>query len=101
MTGATMVDEANKSGTPGIVRVDREVRPPVEWVTYNPLTATYDTPDGTAVAAELIDNVRCLADALHIANIRAKQRAALRAHLTPTVRQFREISRQFVTKRKS
>ena len=27
MTGATMIDEANKSGTPGIVRVDRPVRP--------------------------------------------------------------------------
>jgi hypothetical protein len=46
-----------------------------EWVTYNPLTATYDTPDGTSVAAELVDNVQCLADVLHIAAIRAKQRA--------------------------
>ena len=46
-----------------------------EWVTYNPLTATYDTPDGTSVAAELVDNVQCLADVLHIAHIRAKQRA--------------------------
>jgi hypothetical protein len=46
-----------------------------EWVTHNPLTATYDTPDGTSVAAELIDNVQCLADVLRIAAIRAKQRA--------------------------
>jgi hypothetical protein len=46
-----------------------------EWVTYNPLTATYDTPDGTSVSAELVDNVQCLADVMHIAQIRAKQRA--------------------------
>jgi hypothetical protein len=46
-----------------------------EWVKYNPLTATYDTPAGTSVAAELVDNVQCLADVLHIAAIRAKQRA--------------------------
>jgi hypothetical protein len=45
------------------------------WVTYNPLTNTYDTPDGTSVAAELVDNVQCLADMLNIAQIRAKQRA--------------------------
>jgi hypothetical protein len=44
-------------------------------VTYNPLTATYDTPDGTSVAAELVDNVQCFADVLHIARIRDKQRA--------------------------
>ena len=46
-----------------------------DWVTYNPLTATYDTPDGTSVAAELVGNAQCLADVLHIAQIRAKQRA--------------------------
>ena len=46
-----------------------------EWVTYDPLTATYDTPDGTSVAAELVDNVQCLADVLHIAAIRARQRS--------------------------
>ena len=47
-----------------------------DWVTYNPLTNTYDTQDGTSVAAELVDNVQCLADVLHIAQIRASQRAA-------------------------
>ena len=44
------------------------------WVTYNPLTATYDTPDGTAVAAELVESVQCMADLLNIAQIRAEQR---------------------------
>jgi hypothetical protein len=47
-----------------------------EWVKFNPLTQTYDTPDGTKVAAELVDNAQCLADVLHIATIRAQQRAA-------------------------
>jgi hypothetical protein len=47
----------------------------LSWVTYNPLTNTYDTPDSTSVAAELVDNVQCLADILNIAQIRAKQRA--------------------------
>lgn len=47
-----------------------------DWVTYNPLTNTYDTQDGTSVAAELVDNVQCLADVLRIAQIRARQRAA-------------------------
>ena len=46
------------------------------WVRYNPRTATYDTPDGTAVAAELVENVQCLADVFHIATTREKQRAA-------------------------
>jgi len=55
--------------------VEPTVGPPREWVAYNPLTATYDTPDGTSVAAELVGNVQCLADVLHIAVIRAKQRA--------------------------
>lgn len=46
------------------------------WVTYNPMTNTYDTPDKTSVAAELVDNVQCLADVLLITQIRTKQRAA-------------------------
>lgn len=49
------------------------------WVTYNPRTSTYETPDGTSVPAELVDNAQCLADVLHdvlhIAIIRTKQRA--------------------------
>lgn len=45
------------------------------WVTYNPMTATYDTKDGTQVPAELVHNVQCLADVLRIAQIRARQRA--------------------------
>ena len=47
-----------------------------DWVTYNPRTNTYDTLDGTSVAAELVDSVQCLADVLHIAQIRARQRSA-------------------------
>lgn len=43
-----------------------------DWVTYNPLTNTYDTQDGTNVAAELVDNVQCLADVLRIAQIRQR-----------------------------
>lgn len=47
-----------------------------DWVKYNTMTHTYDTPDGTSVAAELVDNVRSLVDVLYIATIREKQRAA-------------------------
>ena len=45
-------------------------------VRFNPQTATYDTSDGTKVAAELVDGVDCLADVLRIASIREEQRAA-------------------------
>tara|TARA_R110000868_G_scaffold215878_1_gene466021 strand:+ start:306 stop:644 length:339 start_codon:yes stop_codon:yes gene_type:complete len=48
--------------------------PKREWVTYSPVTVTYDTPDGTSVAAELVDNAQCLADVLHISLIRGQQR---------------------------
>jgi hypothetical protein len=44
------------------------------WVFYNPLTATYDTRDGTKVARELVEHSECLWDVLHIANIREQQR---------------------------
>jgi len=47
------------------------------WVSYNPLNATYETKDGTVVAAELVDNVQCLADVFHIASIRAAQRSKM------------------------
>jgi len=47
------------------------------WVAYNPLTQTYDTKDGTRVAAELVDNVTCLVDVVRIATIRENQRAAI------------------------
>lgn len=47
-----------------------------QWVSRNDRTATYDTPDGTRVAVELIDNVACLANVVHIAEIREEQRAA-------------------------
>ena len=70
-----MNDQATNAAEPVGSPVERGVRPPREWVAYNPLTATYDTPDGTSVAAEIVDNVQCLADVLHIAQIRAKQRA--------------------------
>lgn len=50
---------------------------PGQWVRFSPLTHTYDTPDGTAVAGELVDNAQTLADVLHIASIREKQRAAI------------------------
>lgn len=49
------------------------------WVSFNQMTGTYDTPDGTKVAAELVDNVSCLADILRIASIRSDQRAAATA----------------------
>jgi hypothetical protein len=51
-------------------------KPTTTWVQYSPLTATYDTPDGAVVSAELVDNVTCLADVMRIAAIRAKQREA-------------------------
>ncbi|HET8694999.1 MAG TPA: hypothetical protein VFM33_10065 [Aquabacterium sp.] len=47
-----------------------------EWVTYNPQTATYDTPDGTSVPAEIVDNCWCLADVLRVCQLRTEQRAA-------------------------
>lgn len=49
---------------------------PGPWVRFNSNTAVYETPDGTAVAAELVDNVQCFADLLNIARIRDEQRAA-------------------------
>ena len=48
---------------------------PREWIRYNMLTDSYNTPDGTSVSALLVDSACCLADVLHIASIRAKQRA--------------------------
>lgn len=47
------------------------------WVKHNSNTDTYDTPDGTKVAACLVDNVECLADIFHIADIRERQRTAI------------------------
>ena len=44
------------------------------WVKFNPMTMTYDTPDGTHVAAELAESVQCLADVLQIAAVREAQR---------------------------
>jgi len=38
------------------------------------MTMTYDTPDGTHVAAELAESVQCLADVLQIAAVREAQR---------------------------
>jgi len=58
--------------------VEQTVIPQHEWVAYNPNSATYDTPDGTSIPEELIDNAQCLADVLHISIIREKQRAAMR-----------------------
>jgi hypothetical protein len=51
-----------------------------EWVTYNPLTNTYDTKDGTIVAAELFENAQCFSDILHIARIRDEQRETKRSN---------------------
>ena len=50
-----------------------------EWVRYNPLTHCHETPDGTVVAAELVDNCQSLLDFLFIATIRDKQRKAIPA----------------------
>ncbi len=43
---------------------------------YNPMTHTYDTQDGTKLAAELVDNVQSLVDIFWICCIREKQRDA-------------------------
>lgn len=48
--------------------------PVAAWTRYNPLTCSYETPDGTSVAEEVADNANCLVDVLHIATIRDKQR---------------------------
>lgn len=45
-----------------------------DWVIYNPLTHTYDTKDGTSVAAELVDDPSSLLDIMYIATLREKQR---------------------------
>jgi hypothetical protein len=49
-----------------------------QWVRYNHLTDTYDTRDGTKIAAGLVRNANCLADILRIASIREEQRAQLK-----------------------
>ena len=64
--------------------LDRRVRARDEWVKYNPLTRTYDTKDGTSVSAELVDSACCLLDFLHIADVRSKQRAAMRSNVEVT-----------------
>lgn len=51
---------------------------PREWVTFNHDAQTYETPDGTSVPAELVDNANCFADILHIAIVRASQRDSQR-----------------------
>jgi hypothetical protein len=62
-------------------------------VKYNPLTATYDTPDGTKVAQELVDNAKYFADFLHVANVREKQRNSKeRKPLTDDAPKIRGIS---------
>lgn len=48
-----------------------------EWVTFNPLTQTYDTPDGTTVPMEMLEPPLCLADVFAVALLRAKQRKQL------------------------
>ena len=50
-----------------------------EWATYDPLTLTYVTRDGTRVASELIENCETLGDVLYIAHLRAKQRESMTA----------------------
>jgi len=49
-----------------------------DWVAFDPLTLTYMTKDGAAVAAELVDNCECLAEAIWIAEIRDRQRKAMK-----------------------
>ena len=49
------------------------------WIVFNHLTQTYDTRDGTKVAAELVENQQCLADVLYVSSIRQEQRNAMRA----------------------
>lgn len=41
---------------------------------YNESTHTYDTSDGTKVAAELVDSARSLGEVFYINSIREKQR---------------------------
>ena len=43
-------------------------------IQYNPLTDSYDTPDGTKVSAMLTENVSCIADIFNILRIRDNQR---------------------------
>ena len=74
MTQENITRMAREAGLEGMTAYK-----PKEWVTFNHLTHTYDTPDGTAVPAEICDDVRCLADILKIATIREKQRNAIRA----------------------
>jgi hypothetical protein len=50
------------------------IKKPEEWVAWSPLSNTFDTKDGTTVAAEIIDNVSCMLDIFYVADIREKQR---------------------------
>ena len=52
------------------------IQKPAEWVRHNPLTQTYDTPDGTQVAIEVVDNAQSLLDVFHVSSMRERQRAA-------------------------
>jgi hypothetical protein len=51
-----------------------------EWMQYDVATHTYRTKDGTVIAAELVDNISCLADVLYIATIRHEQRKEQHEH---------------------
>lgn len=47
-----------------------------DWIKYNHMTRTYNSKDGTVVAAELVVGACSLADVFHIADIRDSQRIA-------------------------
>ncbi len=47
-------------------------------VEYNPLTASFDTSDGTSVAAEVVYSADSASGVFRIAQIREQQRAAMR-----------------------
>lgn len=56
-----------------------------QWVRFNNRTQCYETKDGTSVSAELVENAQCLADVLHVSNIREKQRMADRDMPPPEI----------------
>jgi hypothetical protein len=45
-----------------------------DWITFNELDQTYDTRDGTRVAAEIVEMACCLGDILYISQLRYEQR---------------------------
>lgn len=59
------------------------------WVRFNSETYSYETKDGTTVAAEVVDNCNSLLDVLNVSIIRERQRK--REGLNDLLRMVRKV----------